>query len=288
VAIAKCAAKNWVSDNASTTGASLAFFCAFSIAPMLVIVLTTVGWIVGAAAAFSQIGAQLNALFGASTAGIILDAIKSSQQTHGIVATTVSMVTLLIGATTVLSALETLLEQVWNSQALAPVGVRGWLRTRFLSLGFILTLGFLLLVSLTVSTGLSTLQRNFGAQHPAAVGILGAVDLLLSIFFVAFLFAVIFRYLPARRLPWKTVAAGGDTDRCLVRRGPLGGQLVLGAFDAAERFRGSGLICNPAVVVILHVPHLSVWSGIHCVSRWTAQSTGGSRRARPKPAKARW
>ena len=208
-AIAKSAALNWMADNASTTGAALAFFCAFSIAPLLVIVMTIVGWIVGATAAFSQIGAQLDGLFGPTSAKILLGAIKSSQQTQGIVATIVSVVTLLIGATTVLSALKSLLEQIWQSQALAPVGLRGWIRTRFLSLGFILTLGFLLLVSLTVSTGLSNIQKNIGAQHPAAVGLLGATDLVLSISLVALLFALIFRYLPERRLPWKTVFVGG-------------------------------------------------------------------------------
>ena len=204
-----CAARNWVADNASTTGASLAFFCAFSIAPLLVIVLTTAGWIVGATAAYSQIDAQLNGLFGPSTAKILLGAIKSSQETQGVVATLVSVVTLLIGATTVLSALQTLLEQVWKSEALATVGVRGWIRTRFLSLGFILTLGFLLLVSLTISTGISTLQKHLGDQHSAAVWLIGALDLLVSISLVAFLFALIFRYMPARRLPWKDVAIGG-------------------------------------------------------------------------------
>jgi membrane protein len=71
-------------NNASTTGASLAFFCAFSIAPLLVIVLTTAGWIVGATAAYSQIDAQLNGLFGPSTAKILLTAIKSSQHTEAI------------------------------------------------------------------------------------------------------------------------------------------------------------------------------------------------------------
>lgn len=208
-AVVSCAARNWVADNASTTGASLAFFCAFSIAPLLVIVLTTVGWIVGATAAYSQIDAQLNGLFGPSTAKILLGAIKSSQQTQGVVATLVSVVTLLIGATTVLSALETLLEQVWKSETLATAGVRGWIRTRFLSLGFILTLGFLLLVSLTISTGISTLQKHLGGQHSAAVWLIGALDLLVSISLVAFLFALIFRYMPARRLPWKEVAIGG-------------------------------------------------------------------------------
>jgi membrane protein len=241
-ALVKCAANNWISDNASTTGASLAFFCAFSIAPLLVIVLTTVGWIVGATTAFSQVGAQLNALFGPSTAKVLLGAIKSSQQAQGIVATVVSVVTLLIGATTVLSALQTLLEQIWKSEALASVGVRGWIRTRFLSLGFILTLGFLLLVSLTVSTGLSTVQKNIGDQHPAAVGMLGAIDLLLSVSLVAFLFAMIFRYLPARRLPWKTVAVGGIVTAVLFDMGRWVVSLYLAhstqpsAFGAAASF----------------------------------------------------
>ena len=209
IALASCTARNWVSDNASTTGASLAFFCAFSIAPLLVIVLTTAGWIVGASAAYSQIGAQLNGLFGPSTANILLEAIKSSQQAQGLAATVVSVMTLLIGATTVLSALETLLEQIWKSEALASVGVRGWIRTRFLSLGFILTLGFLLLVSLTISTAISTLQKRIGDQHSAAVWVIGSLDTVVSVSLVALLFALIFRYMPARRLPWKVVAIGG-------------------------------------------------------------------------------
>jgi membrane protein len=207
--LVKCAARHWISDNSTTTGASLAFFCAFSIAPLLVIVLTTAGWIVGAAAAYTQIGAQLNALFGPSVAKILLEAIKHSQETQGLVATLLSVVTLLIGATTVLSGLQTLLQQIWKTEVLASAGVRGWIRTRFLSLGFIMALGFLLLVSLTISTTLSTLRQHIGRQHAAAVGMLGAVDALLSVSLVALLFSLIFRYLPAKHLPWKVVAMGG-------------------------------------------------------------------------------
>jgi membrane protein len=209
IVVAQCAARNWISDSATTTGASLAFFCAFSIAPLLVIVLTTAGWIVGMTAAYAQIDAQLSALFGPVIAKTLLEAIRRSQETQGIVATVISVVTLLIGATTVLAALQTLLQQIWKSEALASVGVRGWIRTRFLSLGFILALGFLLLVSLTISTGLSTLKKKVGEQFSVAVGMIGAVDVLLSVFLVALLFAFIFRYLPGKRLPWKAVAIGG-------------------------------------------------------------------------------
>jgi membrane protein len=209
VALANCAARNWIADNATTTGASLAFFCAFSIAPLLVIVLTTAGWVVGTTAAYSQIGAQLNALFGPSVAKVLLAAIQNSQHAQGIVATVVSIVSLLIGATTVLAALQTLLQQIWKSEAVASVGIGGWIRTRFLSLGFILALGFLLLVSLTLSTGLSSLQKHIGEGSAAVLGMLGAIDVLLSVTLVAILFTLIFRYLPAQRLPWKVVATGG-------------------------------------------------------------------------------
>src|SRR6266850_985354 len=241
-ALTGCAARNWISDNASTTGASLAFFCAFSIAPLLVIILTLAGCIVGASAAYAQIGAQLNALFCPATARVLLGAIQSSQNTEGLVSTLVSVVTLLIGATTVLSALETLLEQIWKSEALASSGLSGWIRTRLLSLGFILTLGFLLLVSLTISTGIATLQKHIGEAHTALVGVVGALDMLLSISLVSFLFALIYRYLPARRLAWKTVAVGGVLTAVLFDLGRWAVGLYLAhstqpsAFGAAASF----------------------------------------------------
>jgi uncharacterized BrkB/YihY/UPF0761 family membrane protein len=77
-----CAARNWSADAASTTGAALAFYCAFSLAPLLVILLTIAGWIVGEQAAWGRVGSQLTALFGPATAKIILDAVESSQRTQ--------------------------------------------------------------------------------------------------------------------------------------------------------------------------------------------------------------
>src|SRR5678816_4514023 len=102
----KCAIAHWSSDQAATIGAALAFYCAFSIAPLLVILLTVAGWIVGAEAAYGHLASQLAALFGKSTADVLLEAMRSSQNVDGHVATIVSAVTLLLGATTVFNALE--------------------------------------------------------------------------------------------------------------------------------------------------------------------------------------
>src|ERR1044072_5674615 len=166
-----CAASHWSSDSASTTGAALAFYCAFSLAPLLVILLTIAGAVIGAEAAYGQVGEQLTALFGASTAKVILGAVKSSQKVEGLVSTLVSVVTLLIGASTVLAALDAALEKIWRSETLLPTGVRGWVRTRLLSFGFILALGFLLLVSLTISTALTNLRGWVARRYAEIVGL---------------------------------------------------------------------------------------------------------------------
>lgn len=203
-----CAGRHWSDDNGSTMGAALAFFCAFSLAPLLIILLTLAGWIVGQNSAYMQIGAQLKSLFGPATASILLGAMKSSQQTQGVLATLTSIATLLIGATTVLAALEEALERIWGCSVLATSGWRGWIKTRFLSLGFILALGFLLLVSLTVTTVLSAIRLKI-ATHAALIGVVSSIDFLISLLLVSSLFGLIYRYMPARRLPWLVVMGGG-------------------------------------------------------------------------------
>jgi membrane protein len=174
------AATYWSSDNASTAGAALAFYCAFSLAPLLVIISAVAGAVIGTAAAYGQIGSQLNDLFGPATAKILLGAVKSSQQAQGVLATWVSAVTLIVSATTVFSALESSLEIIWQDTTPATRGIRGWIRRRVLSVGFILALGFLLLVSLTVTTCLATLRAQVAQNHAAVVGMIGGLDLLIS------------------------------------------------------------------------------------------------------------
>ncbi len=207
--LVSCAASHWSSDDASTTGAALAFYCAFSLAPLLVILLTIAGLVVGAETAYGQVGAQLTALFGPSTAKVILGAVQSSQKVEGAVSTLVSIVTLVIGASTVLTALDSALEKIWQSQALLPAGIRGWVRTRLLSFGFILTLGFLLLVSLTISTGIAHLRERITERYTAVVGLIAILDFLITLTLISLLFALIYRYMPARRTPWRVVLIGG-------------------------------------------------------------------------------
>ena len=115
----------------------------------------------------------------------------------------------MISATTVFSALESALESIWEDTTPATRGIRGWIRRRLLSVGFILALGFLLLVSLTVTTALATLRKEVAANHVAVVSVIGSLDLIVSLVLISGLFALIYRYMPARRLPWRVVLSGG-------------------------------------------------------------------------------
>jgi membrane protein len=240
--LVKCAVMQWSADQAATIGAALAFYCAFSIAPLLVILLKTAGWLVGVEAAYGHLSSQLTALFGKSTADVLLEAMRSSQGADGLVATVVSAVTLLLGATTVFNALEAALEQIWGARALVPKGVRGWIRTRILSFGLILAVGFLLLVSLSLSTALAALREAIGRHFTGLVVLTGVLDFAISTALIAGLIALIYRYMPARRLAWRPILWGALVTALLFHLGRWGIAWYLGrstqpsAFGAAASF----------------------------------------------------
>jgi len=233
---------NWLDDQASSISAALAFYCAFSMAPLLLIVVTVIGWLIGSDAADAQIGAQMRALFGPASAGLILEAMHSARQEEGIWATIVSIVTLIVGATTVFSALESALQQIWGTRDKVLRGWRGFLRTRVISFGFILAVGFLLLVSLTLTTALAGLRDWVGNRYEGLVAILGVVELILSTALGTGLIALMYRYLPATRLGWRHVLLGALVTTLLFQVGRWAIGLYLGrsteptSFGAAASF----------------------------------------------------
>ena len=238
----KCAATHWSSDQAATLGAALAFYCAFSLAPLLIILVTITGWVVGSEAALSSLGSQLNALFGRGTANILLEAVRNSQQDEGPLATVLSIFSLVVGATTVFAALESALELIWGAQAAVPKGIYGFVRARLLSFGLILAIGFLLLVSLSISTALSSLRELVALRFQDLLVMITLVDLLVFTAAITGLVAVIYRYLPARRLPWRPALTGAFLTAILFQAGRwliglyLGRSTQPSAFGAAASF----------------------------------------------------
>ena len=240
--ILKGTTDNWLEDQASSISAALAFYCAFSLAPLLIIIVTIAGWIVGGDLAFSYVGSQLTMLFGHTSGQLIMDAMRSAQTTDGLWATVVSVAMLLVGASTVFSALESALQQVWGGRQSLPRGWRTFIRTRLVSFGFILAIGFLLLVSLTLTTALAALRGYVMRHFEGLVGLFASLDFLLSILLGTGLVALMYRYLPARRLAWRHVITGALVTAMLFHLGRWGIGLYLGratqptAYGAAASF----------------------------------------------------
>ena len=234
--------ENWLEDQASSISAALAFYCAFSLAPLLIIIVSIAGWIVGGDLAYSYVGSQLTLLFGKPSADLILAAMRGAQTTDGAWATALSVLMLLIGASTVFAALESALQQVWGGRNSMPRGWRSFLRARLVSFGFILAIGFLLLVSLTLTTALAALRGYVLRHFEGLVGVLASMDFLMSIVLGTGLVALMYRYLPARRLAWRHVIIGALVTALLFHLGRWGIGLYLGratqptAYGAAASF----------------------------------------------------
>jgi membrane protein len=240
--ILKGTTDNWLDDQASSISAALAFYCAFSLAPLLIICVTIAGWIVGGDVAYSYLGSQVTMLFGKQSADLILDAMESAQSKDGVWATLVSVAMLLVGASTVFAALESALQQIWGGRDALPRGWRAFVRARLVSFGFILAIGFLLLVSLTLTTALAAL-RGYALRHfEGMVGMFASMDFLLSIVLGTGLVALMYRYLPAKRLPWRQVLTGALVTALLFHLGRWAIGLYLGhatqptAYGAAASF----------------------------------------------------
>ena len=160
-ALVKQAVSAWSDDYAPSMGAALAYYSVFSMAPLLLIVVSVAGLAFGAEAARGELFGQLRALMGPDAAAAIEGLLASlSVPRHGLSATAISAIALLVGATTVFGELQDALDRIWR----APARVRaaGWwrvLRSRLLSFRMILEIAFLLIVSLVLSTAISTLGK---------------------------------------------------------------------------------------------------------------------------------
>lgn len=240
--ILKGTTENWLEDQASSISAALAFYCAFSLAPLLIIIVAITGRIVGGEVAYSYVDSQLTLLFGAQSAKLVMDAMRGAQSTDGLWATMVSVVMLLVGASTVFSALESALQQVWGGRLPPSRGWRDFVRARLMSFGFILAIGFLLLVSLTLTTALAALRGYVLRHFEGLVSLFASLDFIISVVLGTGLVALMYRYLPARRLAWRHVLIGALVTAVLFHAGRWAIGLYLGratqptAYGAAASF----------------------------------------------------
>lgn len=240
--LSKAAVNAWLDDFAPSMGAAIAYYTIFSIAPMLVIAIAVAGFIFGQDAAQGEIVAQLRSVIGVDGAVAIQGLLKSaSEPAAGIIATVISVITLAVGSTAVFAELQSALDRIWRVPvAVKENGIWALLRTRLLSFGLILGLGFMLMVSLVVSAGLAALGVWWGTWFEGWEVVLQILNLAISFFVFAGLFSVIYKFMPRVRLSWRDVWVGAVATSALFIIGKYLIGLYLGTTGMTTGFGAAG------------------------------------------------
>jgi membrane protein len=233
----------WITHNASSLGAALAFYTLFSIAPILVIAMAVAGSVFGPNVAETQVLGEMQGLLGEAGAKAVQGLLASAHQSglKGIAAA-IGIVTLLIGATSVFGELQNTLDYIWKSPKKSSVAWWRILRSRILSVGLILGVGFLLMVSLIVSAALAALGAWFGTFLVQWRVLLPALDLILSLGLTTVLFAMIYKYVPRENIAWGDVWIGGLVTACLFTVGKQLIGLYLGRSSLSSAYGAAGSI----------------------------------------------
>ena len=236
--IAIAAARKWVDDRAPSMGAALAYYTAFSLAPLLVIVIAIAGLSVGHAAAQAAIVAQLGDLLGETGAQAIEGMLAATADLGtGTLALGIGLATLLLGATTAFAELQDDLDRIWAVEPSAASGIWNLVRTRLLSFGMVLCVAFLLTVSLVVNATIAAMGRYmFGGTEV----ILQTLNLLASVLVITLLFASIYKILPKTPIAWRDVWEGALFTSILFAIGKLLIGLYIGKSSVASAFGSAG------------------------------------------------
>ena len=228
---------SWSADYASSMGAALAYYTMFSVAPLLLIVISVAGLVFGEQAARGEIMEQLESLMGADGAHAVQSLLASvNHPAAGIWATLFGVGALVVGATTVFGELQNALDRIWRApDRPGPSGAWRWLRTRLLSLGMIMGIGFLLMVSLVASAMLAAVQRWFG-RYVDLGGLTALIDFGVSFAFITVAFAMIYKLMPRVRVEWRDVWIGAVVTALLFTVGKMAIGLYIGRSAVASTF----------------------------------------------------
>jgi membrane protein len=240
--LCKKAATAWVDDFAPSMGAAISYYTVFSLAPLLVIVIAIAGAVFGREAVTGQIVTQLSGLIGKNGATFVQGLVASASDTNkGLVAGLISVVVLLVGATTVFAELQSALDRIWHVPAAnKPAGIWALLRTRLVSFGLILGVAFLLMVSLSVSAGIAAFGSWAGGLLPGWELLLHVINLAVSVSVSTVLFAMIYKLMPSTHIDWKDVWIGAAVTSVLFEVGKILIGLYLGKSGVTESFAAAG------------------------------------------------
>jgi membrane protein len=249
--LVKQAAWDWLDDQAPTLGAAIAYYTVFLLAPLLIIAVSIAGLVFGREAAQGQIFDQLRTLIGEASAGAMEEVVESANSTPatGVVATIIGFVALIVGASGVFAQMQTSLNAIWRVEPKPGRGLWGLLQDRVLSFGFILVVGFLLLISLMLTAIIAFIGEWFGGFLPGIEMLIQILNALFSLAVITLLFAMIFKFLPDVKIAWRDVWIGALITAALFTVGKEVLGLYLGKSGVASSYGAAGSL----IVLLLWV-----------------------------------
>ena len=237
------ALRAWWDDDVPRLGASLAFYTLFAIAPVLLVATAIAGMVFGAEAVRGQVVGQLDQLIGHDGARAVQSLFEgASQRRSGIVATLIGSVAFVVAATGAFLELQAALNTIWRVKPNPGVNLRAFVFDRLRSFGLVVAIGFLLMVSLTVTAALAALGGWLSARSPRVPLVWSGVTLLVSLVVTTALFALLYRVLPDVRLRWRDVTTGAFVTAVLFMIGQQCIGLYLGQSSVASSYGATGSV----------------------------------------------
>jgi membrane protein len=239
----------FIADEALSRGAAIAFYAVTSIAPVLLIVIAIAGLAFGHDAAENAVKGQLSAPMGEQTADVVQAAVaNASGKSSGILATLIGIATLIATASGVFGEMQSALNAIWKVQPSGTTLSR-LVRARAASLGLVAALGFLLMVSLVVSAGLTAFGNYLNSLFPFGALVLSILNVAVSLLFISLLFAAIYKVLPDRHLQWRDVILGAVVTAVLFTIG----KALIGWYIGSSAVASSYVAAGALIVLLLWV-----------------------------------
>jgi membrane protein len=250
--IGKCTIEEFSEDNVLRLSAALAYYAMFSIGPLLVIAVGLAGFAFGHETVRRELTSQLQGMIGENSTKMIESMMSAQKRGGGLITTIIGLVALLFGAAGVFGQLQDALNTIWGVKTKPGKGLLGMIRARFLSLSMVLGIGFLLLVSMAVSTFLSAVTKSMGSGLPEVLGHI--LNIIVSLGVVTVLFAMIFKYLPDVKIPFRKVWVGAILTALLFTAGKELLALYLGRASTASAYGAAGSV----IIILMWVYYASV------------------------------
>jgi membrane protein len=266
----------WIDDYAPSMGAAISYYTIFSIAPMLVIVVAVAGLVWGQEAVQGEISGQLAGLMGEQAALAVQSMLQAAHHpAQGMVAGGISLVALVVGATTVFAELQSALDRIWRVPAAQKAsGIWATLRTRLLSFGIVLALAFLLSTSLVASAAVSALGNWANGMLPAWQVWIEVLNVVVSVGLSSVLFAAIFKLMPNAHVAWSDVWIGAGVTALLFQIGKVLISVYIGKAGTASAFGAAGSLA----VLLLWVYYAAQIFLLGAEFTWVYANEQGSRR----------